>query len=246
MNKQAANVIELLEYFGERQQPATLADIARHFGWPRSSTFKLLGTLKARGYLYEPVPKAGYYPAPLLAEHVNRIEQAQPVSSDLRTLLEELAVITGETVVLAAASDSHAVFVATVESPHSVRYAAPVGKRVPLYATATGRALLSQMKASTRQALLRKTNFEAYTEITPMSAAEVEEDIRVSLERGWFHGNASFTPDLGGVAVALPLQGRCFALLVAGPMYRVNPQLEQLAKTLMEHAGAYLKKKGLG
>ena len=62
--RQAAYVLDLFEYFAQRRQPATLAEVAEHFGWPRSSTFNLLTTLSEKGYLYEPRPRAGYYPTP--------------------------------------------------------------------------------------------------------------------------------------------------------------------------------------
>lgn len=244
VNKQAANVLELLEFFAAHQRPATLADIANHFGWPRSSTFKLLGTLKTRGYLYEPRPKGGYYPAPLLADLVNRIEQAQPVPKDVHALLERLAAETGETAVLAAASDAYATFVATVESPHPIRYAAPVGKRVPLHATATGRALLSQMDEKTRASILRKTSFQAYTEMTLTTAAAVEQEIQTSRERGWFLGEGGYTPDLGGVAMPFPLKGRCFALLIGGPNQRVQPRMAELVAILKRHVDAYRARHG--
>src|SRR3546814_5062662 len=52
--RQAANALEILEYFARRLKPATPAEIAEDLGWPRSSTFKLVGTLASKGYLYEP------------------------------------------------------------------------------------------------------------------------------------------------------------------------------------------------
>ncbi|WP_164107897.1 helix-turn-helix domain-containing protein, partial [Serratia marcescens] len=42
--RQAANVLEILEYFAKRKKPATLSEVADDLGWPRSSTFNLLGT----------------------------------------------------------------------------------------------------------------------------------------------------------------------------------------------------------
>jgi IclR family acetate operon transcriptional repressor len=238
--KQAANVLDLLEYFAEHQRPATLAEIAKHFDWPRSSTFNLLGTLLSRGFLYEPRAKAGYYPAPVWAALVNKIEQAQPVPPGIQGLLEALVGETGETAVLAAASGAFALFVATVESHHSVRYAAPIGKRVPLHVTATGRALLSQMGAEERASLLRKVNFERYTGTTLMSSQAVEDEIKVSQGRGWFLGNAEFTQDLAGVAIPFTLDDRRFAVLVAGPTYRVGQNLDGMALTLRQRLATYL------
>lgn len=231
--KQAANVLDLIEFFAEHRRAATLAEIARHFDWPKSSAFKLLGTLVERGYLYEPRAKGGYYPAPLLAEMAGRIEAAQPIPAELHALLEALVRKTGETAVLAAASGAQALFLDAVESPNAIRYTAQRGKTVPLHVTATGRALLSQMSAEDRASVLRKARFDRHTEGTLMDAAAVETEIERSMARGWFLGNAEFTPGLGGVAVALKLPGRHLAVLVAGPMFRVQQQTDSLAEWLL-------------
>ncbi|ALM84895.1 IclR family transcriptional regulator [Bordetella sp. N] len=242
--KQVGNVLDLLEYFAARQRPASLAEIARHFGWPRSSTFNLLLTLTNRGFLYEPRARAGYYPAPVWAELITQIERGQPIPHGMRALLDQLVRETGETAVLAAASGAHALFIETVESPSAVRYAAPVGKRVPLHVTATGRALLSQMSAADRAAILDKASYEQYTDTTRVSAADVEAEIALSVERGWFEGNAEYTQDLGGVAMPFAIGERRYALLVAGPMFRVAARLPELAGLLRERLAEYLASAG--
>jgi len=230
--KQAANVLDLIEFFAAHRQPATLAEIASHFQWPRSSTFNLLGTLAGRGFLYEPRARGGYYPAPLWWNLVQQVESAQPIPRHLHQLLEALVEATGETAALAAASGAHAVFVDAVESPNAIRYAAKPGKLIPLHVTATGRALLSQMAPEERATLLRKATFERYTPTTLMSVAAVERQIKKSQELGWFEGNAEFTHDLGGVVLPLQIPHRQFAVLVAGPMFRVQPRIAELVRLM--------------
>lgn len=230
--KQAANVLELIEYFAQHQRPATLAELARHFGWPRSSTFNLLGTLASRGYLYEPRARGSFYPSPLWMSLLREVERADPIPEPLREMLRSLAHKTGETAVLAATSGSQAMFIDVMESPHAIRYNAAPGKTVPLHVTATGRALLSQLAPADRAGVLRRAVFERYTPTTLMSVAAVEAEIQRSLLRGWFEGNAEFTADLGGVALPLPLPHRRLAVLVAGPMFRLTGRSAELAEAL--------------
>lgn len=230
--KQAANVLDLIEFFAKHRKPATLAEIAKYFEWPRSSTFNLLGTLAARGYLYEPHGRGAYYPSPLWSSVVQQIEGADPIPHRLHRLLETLVEQTGETAVLAAASGANAVFVDAVESPLAVRYTARPGKMIPLHVTATGRALLSMMSPVDRATILNRATFERYTPTTLMSVAAVEKEIKKSLERGWFEGNAEFTHDLGGVALPLAMPHRQFAVLVAGPMFRLQERSQELARIM--------------
>jgi DNA-binding IclR family transcriptional regulator len=239
--KQAANVLDLLEFFAQHKQPASLAEIARHFEWPRSSTFNLLGTLASRGYLYEPKARGAYYPSPLWASLIQQIESADPIPQQLHQMLESLQQKTGETAVLAVASGAYAVFVDSVESPHAIRYTAKPGKMVPLHVTATGRALLSQMTLPERSTILRRANFERYTASTLMSVAAVEKEIKRSIERGWFEGNAEFTADLGGVALPLKMPHRQFAVLVAGPTFRVKARSEELAGIMHKEVSRHVQ-----
>ncbi|MBE0549664.1 MAG: IclR family transcriptional regulator [Rubrivivax sp.] len=238
--KQIANVLELVEFFAEQRRPATLAEISKHFGWPRSSTFNLLGTLASRGYLYEPRARGGYYPSPKWMSLLQQIEQAEPIPEPFRKVLRALAERTGETAVLAGTSGTHAVFVDAIESSNAIRYTASPGKLVPLHVTATGRALLSLLTPADRAKVLRCATFERYTPSTLMSVAAVEQEIARSVQRGWFEGNAEFTADLGGVSIPLKLPHRHFALLVAGPMFRVKPRGSELAQIIMDEIRIHL------
>ncbi len=243
--KQAANVLELLEYFAAHRRPASLAEVSKHFDWPRSSTFNLLGTLAARGFLYEPGARGGFYPTPLWSSLARQIESADPIPEQLHRLLEALVQKTGETAVLAAASGAYAVFIDSVESPHAIRYASRPGKMVPMHVTATGRALLSQMPANDRAMTLARATFERYTPTTLMSVASVEKEIKKSIARGWFEGNAEFTVDLGGVALPLSFPHRRLAVLVAGPMSRVKTRSKQLAAIMSEAIAQNVLGKGV-
>jgi IclR family acetate operon transcriptional repressor len=239
--KQAQQVVELLEFFAERQRPATLAEVSEHFGWPRSSAFNLLTTLAASGHLYEPRPRAGYYPSTRWAALVERIRAGEPVPEDMHALLVELAALSGETVGLTAASGSNVVFIDAIESAHAVRYTAAPGKVVPLHASATGRALLSQRSPAERAAVLRKSAYTAYTPNTLMSAAAVEAEIQREAGRGWFIGDSEFSLGLIGIALPLPVAGRAYAVLIAGPSDRMSSRSKALAKQARTLLDRHLK-----
>lgn len=242
--RQVANVLELIEFFADRGRAATLAEISRHFEWPRSSTFNLLGTLVSRGYLYEPRARDGYYPSPRWAQLIARIEREAPIPAQLHELLRALWQKTGETVVLAAISGRHALFIDTLESPQAVRYSAAIGKMVPLHVTATGRALLSLLTDAERQSMLCKATFERHTPSTLLSVAAIEEEIARSRRRGWFESAAEYTPDLGGVAIPLPLPDRQLAVLVGGPMFRLQPNYTAIAALMQEEIARHVHEAG--
>lgn len=238
--RQVVNVLELLEFFAERGRPATLAEIAKHFGWPRSSTFNLLGTLLNRGYLYEPRAREGYYPSPTWHALIQKIDQAAPVPHELQALIEALRNRTGETAVVGAISGMHVIFIAALESEQAIRYTAKVGKIVPIHATATGRSLLSLLSDHERAAILRRAVFERHTSTTLMSVESLENEIVVSKQRGYFEGVGEFTQDLGGIALPLVAMSRHLAVLVAGPVTRVQPRKDEIVQIMREEIQRHL------
>jgi IclR family transcriptional regulator, acetate operon repressor len=227
--KQAANVLDLLEFFVRRGEPATLSEIADALRWPRSSTFNLLQTLVDRGYLYEPRPRAGYYPSPrwlVLAQHLAAVE---PVPEFVHALVAELAAETGETAAIGAPAGINAIFVEVQESTAAVRYFAQVGHRLPIHAASTGRALLAQYSREERFALYRRIEFRQWSPTTPISIDAVEAELRRSAERGYHQSLADYSPDLAGVALPLPVGDRRLSVVVAGPMFRMVDRLEVVA-----------------
>jgi IclR family transcriptional regulator, acetate operon repressor len=230
--KQALYAFQILEFFADRKKPATLTEIADHFGWPRSSTFNLIETLSKSGLLYELKFRTGYYPTRRLLDLGREIVTDGPLSDRLKTMVSNVADRTGETVALAALSGLSAVFVEVVESRSLVRYAAKVGQRVPLHATSCGRAILSMIPPKERATLLRKSDYKQFAPDSLMTPEAVEADVQLSIKRGWFLNNNGYAPDLLGLAIPLPLTDRQLALMVAGPAFRTLGRLPELAEVL--------------
>jgi len=65
-----------------------------------------------------------------------------------------------------------------------------------------------------------------------MSVQAVEEEIARSQQRAWFAGAAEFSQDLGGIALPLTWPGRQLALLIAGPISRMQGKEADIAATM--------------
>lgn len=230
--RQAANVLDLLEYFAQVKKPSNLAEISLALDWPRSSTFNLLTTLAQRGFLYEPKPRGGYYPTPRWSALLQEISAAGLLPESLCLTVDEIAESTGETVAIAAPSGTSAVFLHVVESASAVRFAAQVGHQVPLHATASGRALLEQFTTSELQVVLRKSSFEKYTRQSLTTAAQVETEIRRAITRGWHENVEGHASDLIGIALPVRLDERRLSILVGGPSSRMQRRIAQIAATM--------------
>lgn len=230
--KQAANVIEILEYFVHRKRPATLSEISEDLNWPRSSTFNLVGTLADKGYLYEPQTRKGYYPSSRWLTTAQTIANAEPLPEVLHFLVDEVVKETRETTAICAPAGTHAILNHVKESEQSIRYFAKVGTRLPIYASSAGRAILTQHTLEERMSIYRKVRFEQYTETTPVSIEAVEEELRRARERGYHQSHSEYISDLAGVAIPLPLPHRRLSIVVAGPVSRCLTHRASIAEVL--------------
>ena len=230
--KQAANVLELLEFFAHRQRPATLAELSDELGWPRSSTFNLIGTLAEKGYLYEPRARGGYYPSPRWLAMAQAVSQAEPLPEAALLLVAEVAEETGETTAIGAPAGIYTMWIHAIESTAPIRYFGRVGHRLPIHASSTGRAILAQYSFAERQAVYRKLSFERYSATTPMSIDAVEAELRRSATRGYHFSNGDFSKDLVGVALPLPIGQRRLSIVVAGPQFRCLDRVPAIAEAI--------------
>lgn len=237
--KQVSNALDLLEFFAERGKPASLAEVAQHFGWPRSSTFNLLSTLGTRGYLFEPEGRGRFYPTPRWLSLAQTLAAAQPLPDSLIRLARDLAERTGETVCIGAAAGTSLVFMEVIQSSARVRYAAEIGQRIPLHATASGHSIISQWPEAQRAALLRKVVFERYGSGSPLSVEAVEDQIRAGLHRGWFRSASNYSVDLGGVSLPIIEAERIYAVTVAGPLSRMEAEMPAIARQMHATVGLH-------
>lgn len=238
--KQATQVIELFEFFAEKRSPATLAEVATTFGWPKSSASNLLAALRSRGYLYEPNSKRGFFPTPKLAELTDRIRGAEPAPEAVGPLLDALVRETGETAALAAPNGLMAVIMAIRESPSAVRFTSTIGESFPMSNSTPGRALLSLLDASERERFYQRVHFQKFTANTLTSPSEIEADIQTSQKRGWFIGNQELQIGLMGVAVPVKTTDRHYAVLIAGPAERMSSNHHGIAAVLKKLVAKHL------
>ncbi|MFV0361460.1 IclR family transcriptional regulator [Tropicimonas sp.] len=230
--RQAANVVSLLEYFAIRGEPATMAEIADDLGWPRSSTFNIIGTLVEMGFFYEPRLRGGYYPSPRWQTISQEISRKDPIPDVIRDLADRVCAETGETTAIGSMSGQSVVFIHVCQSRQPIRYHAEIGTTVPLHASSAGRSILAQMEPGERDAFYRKLVFNKFSETTPMSIARIEADLTEAVSRGYHQSDSEYIADLTGVSLPLTYGCRRLSIVVAGPVSRSLSRRPQTAEVL--------------
>ncbi|MFC3864907.1 IclR family transcriptional regulator [Alcaligenes aquatilis] len=231
--KTALRVIEIIELFARETRPLALSEMARLLDAPVSSCLALLRTLSRQGYIYETGRRQGYYPTGRLLAMAQRISQADPILEKVRPSLEELRDTTQETVVFGKLDlDKKVVYVEVISSPHPIRYVAVAGTQRHVHANSIGKALLSQMTPQERSQLLGDGPLEAFTSKTLTSLDSLNADLETAAQRGWYSNMGESMSDVGGIAWPIRISGGVYAISIAGPVYRIEQNLQNYAERL--------------
>src|SRR3546814_8148318 len=83
-----------------------------------------------------------------------------------------------------------------------------------------------------RLKLLSASTLQKYNEHTLVTPKAVEANIQASLERGWFANLGESLDDVGAIAWPVRVSGNAYAISIAGPLYRIEDNIEDKAKKL--------------
>jgi IclR family acetate operon transcriptional repressor len=155
-------------------------------------------------------------------------------------LLERLAEATGESANLVIRDGDEGLVVLRVESAHPLRFIQPVGARIPLYCTSTGKVLLA-FGGDLHEEVARLGALNRLTPTTVTSPRELLRDLEEIRKRGYSINKGERIPGVYGVAApVLTTDGSAStALAVQGPEVRIpDERVPELGQLVIETAEA--------
>jgi IclR family transcriptional regulator, acetate operon repressor len=202
----------------------SLSEIARQAELPTSTVHRLLTTLHRRRLVGND-PETGHWTVGVGLFRVGsaylRIRKlpdiARPV---IRRLLDEV----GETVNVSMIDGRDIVCVAQAESHAAVRAFFRIGRRLPLHASAAGKAILGAASEPLRAQLLDGVDMERFTARTHATRKALLADVAASAARGWAIDDEEHTVGMCCVSAAvLNEEGEpAGAVSISGPAVRID------------------------
>jgi IclR family transcriptional regulator, acetate operon repressor len=231
--------LAVLEHLGRRGE-ARLAELASQFGTSRTTMFRVLETLRARGFA-EHVPASHTYrlgpAARSLAAQATRSAialLAEPVMAELRNH-------TGETVNLVGVQGSRLVYQAVLEGRFSLRSLPSLGQTVAAHASALGKAVLATSPAAMRELLAGREPYGRFTQHTITASADLDAELDLTTKRGFAIDEEENETGLTCVAAAIPGPDSRpgWAISVSGLSDRMHQlDLADLGKHIQEHCAS--------
>jgi IclR family acetate operon transcriptional repressor len=236
--------MEVLSLFSLTRREIGVVEVAESLGRPKSTVSRWLAAMERAGFLQRDAESGRYRLSLRLAALGEVARQTTTLQRTARPLLGWLAEQTGETANLTVLIGLEAVNVEVADSPRPVMHIGWVGRRLPIHATASGKALLAHAGGALVTALLAR-GLERFTPETITEGDALRAELELVRARGYATVWAELEPDLA--AVAAPVRDHrgvvVAAIAIGGPVSRCpRPQLDTLAVHVLQ-AGHELSEK---
>lgn len=205
-----------------RKDFATLAASTRI---PRSSLYRFLGVLEARGFVRQEPGTGHYAPGAQLYHLASSAGWFEELRQAARAVMPSLVHRTGESIYLYAREGEARVCVEALESPYgAIKHSIRPGSVFPLGAGASGKVILAFLPAEEQTRLLAAMRLPRIGQQSTLRRGRLREELASIQQRGYAYSEEELSP--GAWAVAVPIHddaGDCVASLgVAGPLVRLK------------------------
>ncbi|MFE7505531.1 IclR family transcriptional regulator [Promicromonospora sp. NPDC057488] len=199
---------------------ATVQRLATDLDLSRSAAYRIVGTLRERGYVVgETELRLGPVVMRLGLQALDGLDIHAVGPEHLRELVAE----TEETAFIAIFDDDQMCYVMQEEGPQVVKVVSKLGSRAPLHASGLGKAYLSALPAAEAEAVVGRIPLTGYTDTTFTTPPALHAELARIRELGWALDDAEREP--GVRCVAAPIRGAgelpVAAISVAGPRDRI-------------------------
>lgn len=249
MNEQSRTVsraLDVLLAFSEAEPELTLTEISARLGMHKSTVYRMLATLESRRFVQRDAASGKYRLGTRILELASLVSEHSDLQRQARPYLYRLAEEHQETADLSILDEGDVVYLEVVESPQRVKLAARPGQRLPVYATASGKAFLAYMSPDEVRNLLPEPQ-ERFTGSTLASWDELSEDLSLARERGFAISLQEYEQGINAVAApVLDVHGwPMAAIAIAGPAFRLPAdRMMQIGEAVRATADAVAREVG--
>lgn len=192
--------ISVLECLAVTPLGMGLSQLARETGMSKSTVLRILRTWQDNNYVVQKADSCYYVDWKFFVLAGTR-SQAQDLRNTAHPYLQELSDASHETSHLALLVDDEVVYVDQIQGRQEVGVATKIGRRVPIYAVASGKAILAYLDEVSVARILE--NVTPFTPRTIVDRRAMIADIEGTRRRGYSIAKGEFTKDVGSVGAPI-------------------------------------------
>lgn len=227
--------LDLLLAIEKAERPLGLTELARATGIHKATVQRIAGVLERRCFIQKEQGRyqlgAGIVPLARAFLTGNSLTRAA------LPLLEQLALVSGETASLFVRQGFDRVVVQRVDSPHPLRYNIRIGQRLPLHVGASGLVLAAAMPEGELQQLLNRLGEIRLATGDILTREMLHQKIERVRQQGFAVSQEEREIGVTSVAAPVVLSGRgtAAAIAVTGPPSRMTPEKVEYLVTEIRH-----------
>lgn len=198
-----ATGIAVLDAFDPQHASMSLPEISVAAGISRSAAQRFAFTLEALGLLCKDPVSKRYSLASRTLDAGCHYLQSHSLLDRANPYLLELNRNAGETVNLAEPAGSDMIYIGRFPSPMRLMVHMPVGRRIPMYCSSTGRAYLSCLPEEQAISILESVQRTRFTPNTVVDLQALLERLHIAQQEGYAYCNEEYYR--GDLALAVPV-----------------------------------------
>ena len=236
--KSLAKVVRILGCFSVNDRTLSLAEICRRTGFPKSTTHRLVASMRDVGFLDQDKERDRYRLGLRLLEFGDIVLANLDVHREARPMIEALQRMTGQAVHLAVFDGMRAVVIHRADAAAENAVASALIENAPVHCTSVGKAILAFQPEEIVERVIA-SGLTRYTEQTIVQPEALRDALSEIRERGYAVDDGEHQPGLRCVGAPIRNQaGRVFAgVSVSGPSWQLNlSEIPDLAKIVLHHA----------
>jgi len=193
---------DIIEVLACSRKSMSVTDIAKSTKISKSTAFRLLQTMHARGFVEKDDNQAysiGYKLIDVVSNHINALE----LQTEAKSYLEALRAEFNMAVHLGILHGADISYIENLDISLPVNKYTQSGYRSPAYCSSMGKCLLSCLSGEELETLLYDYAFKKYTEYTITNPNEFKQYLKKVRRQGWAMDNQEYC--LGQRCVAAPI-----------------------------------------
>ena len=232
-HKPTLRILSVLELVSEDNKSYTLSEISRSLGIATSTLYPILHTLREEKYLGYDSKSQSYNLGMRMFEIGSRV-QSSYAYQEINDIMNGVVEVCDEACIFGRLDGGDVLYLARVESTQSVRMFCSVGRRLPAYATAIGKALLKGYSVNELKKLypsgLRPLTAKTITDFEKLYEQLNGNDI-------FMYEREESNKDVCCVAVPIHRDGVVVAACsVATPIFRFSSEKQQRIENALKEA----------
>lgn len=236
--------LQILETIVQAERPLSSAYVAESLDLPKATVHRIAQQLEIDGFLQREPEGKRFIASQRLRQLAIHTLANSSLNAHRHSILQHLSQQVNETCNLTTLDGTHITYLDRIETDWPYRIHLPIGSRLPLHCTATGKLFLANMRKAQRQKIIHSTPLTAHTQLSLTDPQALEDQLQRINQRGFSYDRGEYLEDMIAIAVPVknPKRQTCFAIAIHAPssrrslddLYEYLPELRLAANKMAQ------------